>query len=90
MPHKHGWGHSLISQVRELALDAEVNTLVLFHHDPQRTDAELDEVRIESEAWFRKRRARIRVLVAFEGLALQIDASGPPATRVKAVSTAHP
>ncbi|HYQ70651.1 MAG TPA: MBL fold metallo-hydrolase, partial [Gammaproteobacteria bacterium] len=47
MPHRHGWGHSLISQVRQLAADAEVGTLVMFHHDPDRTDAELDEIQIE-------------------------------------------
>jgi phosphoribosyl 1,2-cyclic phosphodiesterase len=30
MPHKHGWGHSLVSQVRELAAAARVKRLVLF------------------------------------------------------------
>ena len=54
MPHKHGWGHSLISQVRQLAIDARVKTLVLFHHDLERTDAKLDEIQIENEHFFKK------------------------------------
>jgi hypothetical protein len=27
MPHMHGWGHSLISQVRKLASDAELDEI---------------------------------------------------------------
>lgn len=90
MPKKHGWGHSLISQVRHLAHDAHVRSLVLFHHDPERTDAELDEVRIESEKFFRANKSRTQVIIAFEGLVLEIDAGAREGHRVKAVSAAHP
>jgi len=71
MPHKHGWGHSLISQVRKLALDADVRCLVLFHHDPERTDDQLDEIQRENEAWFAQRNPSIRTLCAREGLRLE-------------------
>jgi phosphoribosyl 1,2-cyclic phosphodiesterase len=37
-----GWGHSSISQAIDLALDARVKRLALFHHDPDRTDDGLD------------------------------------------------
>ena len=43
MPLKHGWGHSLISQVTELGKSAEVKNLVYYHHDPERTDDLLDK-----------------------------------------------
>ncbi|MCA1929341.1 MBL fold metallo-hydrolase [Rheinheimera sp.] len=42
MPYKLGWGHSLISQAVDLATDAGVKQLVIFSHDPARTDQQLD------------------------------------------------
>ena len=41
MPIKHGWGHSTINQVAELAVKAEVKNIVIISHDPSRTDTEL-------------------------------------------------
>jgi len=80
MPHKHGWGHSLISQVRRLATDAEVGALVMFHHDPDRSDSELDEIQIENEKYLKSHRAPARSLCAAEGMQLQLSrtvAGGP-------------
>jgi phosphoribosyl 1,2-cyclic phosphodiesterase len=73
MPHKHGWGHSLISQVRRLATDAEVGTLVMFHHDPDRSDSELDEVQIENEKYLKSHRAPTRSVCAAEGMSISLD-----------------
>lgn len=79
MPHKHGWGHSLISQVRQLALDAEVRALVMFHHDPERSDAELQQIERDNALFFRGKRLPARSIVAFEGLTLRLTAgSGKP------------
>ena len=38
-----GWGHSTIGQAIDLAAQAEVKTLVTFHHDPEHTDEMLDQ-----------------------------------------------
>jgi phosphoribosyl 1,2-cyclic phosphodiesterase len=38
-----GWGHSTYSDAVDLALEAGVKRLGLFHHDPARTDDELDK-----------------------------------------------
>ncbi|MGB5398376.1 MAG: MBL fold metallo-hydrolase [Gammaproteobacteria bacterium] len=73
MPHKHGWGHSLISQVRQLAIDAEIGALVMFHHDPDRTDDELDEIQIENEKHLRSNRAPARSIVAAEGMQIKLS-----------------
>jgi len=73
MPHKHGWGHSLISQVRQLAVDAEIGALVMFHHDPDRTDAQLDEIQIENEKHLKSHRTPIRSIVAAEGMQIKIS-----------------
>lgn len=39
---KVGWGHSCVGQVTQLAHDAGVRTLYLFHHDPDQTDDDID------------------------------------------------
>jgi phosphoribosyl 1,2-cyclic phosphodiesterase len=41
---KRGWGHSPIEHVIAAAGRANVKRLALCHHDPQRTDAQLDEL----------------------------------------------
>lgn len=73
MPQKHGWGHSLISQARQLAVDAEVGSFVMFHHDPDRTDAQLDHAVGENETFFRRKRAPVKSLCAFEGLEIALS-----------------
>lgn len=50
LPHKWGWGHSMISQVIDLAIRAKVRHLLLFHHDPDRSDSELDAIQAEARA----------------------------------------
>lgn len=42
-----GWGHSTFAEATQIAIDAGVKKLGLFHHDPDRTDNELDRL-IES------------------------------------------
>ena len=39
---KEGWGHSCIGKVIELADNAEIKTLYLFHHDPDQSDTDID------------------------------------------------
>jgi ribonuclease BN (tRNA processing enzyme) len=41
-PDHVGWGHSAIGHVVEFVRKADVGTLVLFHHDPYHTDADLE------------------------------------------------
>ena len=70
----HGWGHSLISQTLQLAADAKAKNLVLFHHDPSRTDDQLDEIAKESQAWMQKHYPECQVYVAKEGSKFSIPA----------------
>ncbi len=72
LPKVHGWGHSLVSQVLQLALDADVKRLVLFHHDPSRTDAQLDEILANSREWMASHSAEIEVSLAREGESYQL------------------
>jgi phosphoribosyl 1,2-cyclic phosphodiesterase len=70
MPHKHGWGHSLVSQACALAIAAEVKHLVLFHHDPERTDDDLDTIQDMACSWIYNLDQFIQCTVAYEGLVL--------------------
>ena len=38
------WGHSSVEDVVSVATKADVSELILFHHDPDRTDKELDRI----------------------------------------------
>ena len=49
-PSKVGWGHSTWEAGAELARAAGVPQLVLFHHDPMRTDAQLDALEAAARA----------------------------------------
>jgi phosphoribosyl 1,2-cyclic phosphodiesterase len=49
-PSKVGWGHSTWQAGADLARAAGVPQLVLFHHDPNRTDAQLAAIEAEAHA----------------------------------------
>lgn len=70
MPLKHGWGHSLVSQACKLAAKAGVKQLILYHHDPERTDDQLDLIQADARNWFQKNKQEIQCFVAYEGLVL--------------------
>ena len=89
MPHKHGWGHSLVSQVRQLAHDARVGCVVIYHHDPERSDLEVDAILRESEAWFETMRSPTSCLCAWEGLEVEVLAPDRKGSRF-AVSGKRP
>ncbi|MDP6133305.1 MAG: MBL fold metallo-hydrolase [Candidatus Marinimicrobia bacterium] len=72
MPLKHGWGHSLISQVTKLGESAEVKNLVYYHHDPERSDDDIDaELEIASKT-LKENGSSVRPYFAYEGLKLSI------------------
>jgi phosphoribosyl 1,2-cyclic phosphodiesterase len=65
-PPKIGWGHSTWQSAVRTADAAEVKTLVLFHHDPSRSDAALDQlVKVV-------RRHRPDAIAAREGLTIKL------------------
>ena len=54
-PSRLGWGHSTFNQSVRLAEEGEVKRLLFFHHDPERTDDEMDGIvsRVRDEAMAR-------------------------------------
>jgi len=47
-----GWGHSSWREAVDVAVEAGVRQLALFHHDPGRTDAQLEAIEAEARAIF--------------------------------------
>ena len=70
--HHRGWGHSTYHDVVSLALDADVERLVLFHHKPERSDDEVDRRVDECRALVRERGGRTEVIAASEGMTLSV------------------
>ena len=69
---KPGWGHTTMESAVDVALRAAVRELVLYHHDPERTDDELDDIERRAVKVVRERRGKLRVRVAREGLELAV------------------
>lgn len=65
-----GWGHSSIRHAIEFAALAGARRLMLFHHDPEHDDAELDA--LVAEALVRESPS-FPVIVASEGLSLDVS-----------------
>lgn len=64
---KRGWGHSSVTHVLELARDAGVRRLVLFHHEPEYDDRRLDRIGREARARARRLGGRFALSLAREG-----------------------
>ena len=67
---KRGWGHSPIEYAIEAAMRSQVKRLVLFHHDPMRTDTQLDELaKLHCDC---KNTANTEAFFAREGMQVEI------------------
>ena len=69
--HK-GWGHSTTDDALELAIEAGVELLVLFHHKPERSDEEIDQQLEALRSVARSRGAKLRIEAAAEGMSLTV------------------
>ena len=70
---REGWGHSTFRQAVQLAEDAGVRRLQLFHHAPERTDEELSRILEELRNDIARRGSRLEVGVAAEGEELTVE-----------------
>jgi phosphoribosyl 1,2-cyclic phosphodiesterase len=72
-PSRVGWGHSTFDQSLKLAEDAGVDQLLFFHHDPTRSDDQLEEIvnRVRDDAMARG--CSVRMDAASEGSAIMLE-----------------
>jgi ribonuclease BN (tRNA processing enzyme) len=69
---KPTWGHSTIDAAIDVAARAKVKRLILYHHDPDRSDDALDHIGRNAQRAGRERLSGLEVLVAREGLELEV------------------
>jgi CheY-like chemotaxis protein len=82
---KVSWGHSTVEYVVDMAMEAGVKRLALYHHDPERDDADLDAVVAACRARVRAAGSRLDVFAAAEGDAFPLGT----ATRVATTPHGH-
>jgi phosphoribosyl 1,2-cyclic phosphodiesterase/ActR/RegA family two-component response regulator len=69
---KIGWGHSCISQVVNLAHEAAVKTLYLFHHDPDQNDDAIDAKHATAAAALNALQSSTQLVSPIETLSVKI------------------
>jgi Adenylate and Guanylate cyclase catalytic domain/zinc-ribbon domain len=71
--HRLGWGHSSVAHASAFARAAGVRRLAMFHHDPMRSDREIEELYDEVAAIVRDDQEP--PLIAREGLEVRLAAA---------------
>ena len=61
-----GWGHSDYKAAFELAYNADAKKLILFHHDPPRTDAEIKAIEVLCKDLAEKKKSDMVIYAAKE------------------------
>ena len=70
-PHRVGWGHSSIAHTVSFGLIAKVQRLLMFHHDPLHSDAQLEAMLVRArELWDQDRDG---LAISFEGMEIDIS-----------------
>lgn len=71
-PSRQGWGHSTWLEGVKVAHAAGVRHLVVFHHDPDRTDDQLDALAERARAEAASIDPQLRLSFAREGMVLEL------------------
>ncbi|MEE8393662.1 MAG: response regulator [Rhodospirillales bacterium] len=69
---KEGWGHSPIGRVVELAHEAKVKTLYLFHHDPDQSDDDIDAKLETARKLLEEKGSDTKVIAPGEGYMVKV------------------
>jgi phosphoribosyl 1,2-cyclic phosphodiesterase len=69
---KKGWGHSSIELLLDIAYQARVKQLAIFHHDPQHSDTFLDELWMRHRSKYQSTDKKMDIFWAREGLTLAV------------------
>ena len=70
---KEDWGHSSALIGADIAGNANVKHLLLFHHDPAATDAEIMRILHQTKEYIQSQGSFLDVSIAYEGLEIHLD-----------------
>jgi hypothetical protein len=82
-----GWGHSSLSSVVLLALDANVKRIFLFHHDPTHDDEMIDRMVEQARSLVLKSGKAMAIEAAREGVEILLEAESPVRRREQILVT---
>ncbi|MBI4536915.1 MAG: MBL fold metallo-hydrolase [candidate division NC10 bacterium] len=71
--HTKGWGHSLYTDALRLGMEAGVQRLGLFHHDPERTDEGVDAMAGDCQRILEERQSSLECFGVHEGLEIDLS-----------------
>lgn len=69
---KHGWGHSCYIDTINMAVDAGVKELYLYHHDPNYDDIAMDEINKNAQKLIKERKSSMKCFIAKEGMNIEL------------------
>ncbi len=69
---KKGWGHSSIPSAISFGIKARVEKIVLFHHEPTRTDEDMMLIEHYLENFAKMKNLNMGIYVAREGMVIEI------------------
>ncbi len=72
---KKGWGHSPVEYVAEIGLMAGVTRMAFTHHDPSRTDADIDKIVETVRAGLKQDEPGMEVFAAADGQVVELHSS---------------
>jgi phosphoribosyl 1,2-cyclic phosphodiesterase len=67
-----GWGHSTPAEAVDLASESGCRQLVLFHHEPEHNDDDIDTMLASARAYAKDRAPGLTVVAAAEGATLSL------------------
>jgi phosphoribosyl 1,2-cyclic phosphodiesterase len=69
-PERTGWGHSSVAHTVTFGLIAKVRRLLMFHHDPLHSDAQLEAMLVRArELWGQERNG---LALSYEGMEIEV------------------
>ncbi|TFW33563.1 MBL fold metallo-hydrolase [Massilia horti] len=71
-PAKRGWGHGTFDEALAMAVRVGAKRLYCTHHEPTRSDDELEAVFADALARHRGQLGELEVILAYEGLEVQL------------------
>ena len=69
---KQGWGHSCYIDTINMAIDAGVKELYLYHHDPNYDDEAMDSIDKSAQQLVKERNSSMKCYIAKEGMSIEL------------------
>ncbi len=65
-----GWGHSTYKYAINQSLKGKVKKVALFHHDPERSDAQLDQIKDAFQDQYKSK--NLEIFPAYENQEIEL------------------